>query len=325
MKAWDKFNKNIVQNGLVRPFDRVLLCVSGGPDSVCMAHLFWRLRKTLNIELFLVYCDHGLRRASAKEARFITALADKLDIHAEVVKIPVRGYSQSNKASLETAGRVLRYEAFVKAAGENRCNLISTGHNANDNAETALMWLIRGTGSDGMSGIPLARPVENKKAKIIRPILCLTRSEIMEYLKSQKLRYCTDESNASLDFTRNRLRHEVIPALEKYNPCFVEHVYALSRIFAQENDFLNSLTRKAKNTVVSIKKDKFELDLKRFFRYNKALRLRLIKSILPEKKSQLHIERIHEWISGGGAGRLEFSSHWELSKNASKVVLKKHK
>ena len=264
-----------------------------------------------------------MRKESKHEAKFISEFAEKHKIPCRIETIPVKKYSRENKISLETAGRILRYETFGKLAKANRCNLIATGHNANDNAETVLMWLVRGTGSEGVSGIPLIRNVEHSKTKIIRPILCLSRTEIMQYIKNQKLKYCIDKSNFSSDFTRNRFRHEVVPVLEKHNPCFVEHLYNWSQISAMESDFISSLVQKAKKLVVSTKNREISLDLKRFFGYNKVLQMRLIKSILPEKRSLIHIERVFEWILDGRSSCLEFSSNWTLLKTSKKVFFRK--
>ncbi|MBN1622534.1 MAG: tRNA lysidine(34) synthetase TilS, partial [Endomicrobiales bacterium] len=326
MDIFDKFKKTVIKNNLVKSQDRILLAVSGGPDSVCLTHLFWRMGKTVDVEIEIMYVDHGLRKQAKREKKFIQDLGKRFKIPAHIEKIPVREYSDLKKISLETAGRALRYSALISLAKKLKCSKIATGHNANDNAETMLMWLIRGTGTEGLAGIPVYRLSEKNardKIKIIRPVLSLTRNEIVRYLHAQKLSYCVDHTNYSMDYTRNKIRHKIIPIFNKLNPCFVEHLYNLSSIVNRENEFLGSLTAKAIRRAVSINRTQISLDLKRFFEYNKTIQLRLIKAILPEKKSSVQVERIKDWICLSNQSKLRFSSSWVIVKKGRRVIFKK--
>jgi tRNA(Ile)-lysidine synthase len=317
--AWEKFKLNTFKHGIIKHGDKVVLAVSGGPDSVCMMHLFWRLRKIFDIELLVVYLDHGLRKKSKEEIKFINSLAKKLEIKACIRRISVKDYSHENKISLETAGRDLRYGALVSLAGELKFNKVATGHNANDNAETVLMFMIRGTGQEGLCGIPALRESAQRNIEIIRPILPLTRNEIITYLKSQKLSYCVDHTNFHLKFARNRIRHKLIPELEKYNPGFIDHVFNMSRIVSLENEYLTDLTAKAVKKIVIVKSNKIVLDLNGFFRYNKVLQLRILKDIIPQRKSLDNITRILEWIYTGDRKIFVLSNTWNLEKSKNKL------
>jgi tRNA(Ile)-lysidine synthetase, N-terminal domain len=276
MDAWEKFKKNIEAAGLVQPGDRVIAAVSGGPDSTCLLHLLWRLKKTMPIELFAVTMDHGLRKQAAREISIVERFGKKLGIPVISRRIPVRQYAETHSLSLETAGRTLRYRTLAAVAEEFSANKIATGHTADDNAETVIMWLIRGTGSDGLAGIPPCREGE-KGMRVIRPILPVTRAEVMEYVKGQKIPYSVDRSNFQLDFTRNRIRHGVIPMLKKYNPCLVQHLYNLSRLVAADNAFLNEITAGAIQRAVRRVKNAIYVDLKLFFRYNTVVQSRVLK------------------------------------------------
>lgn len=325
MNAWEKFKKTVKNNNFVKNGDKILIAVSGGPDSVSLLHLFWRLKKNLNIELFAANMDHGLRKQSKKDSETVRLLCEKFQIPVFIKKIPVEQYADLHKMSIETAGRELRYQTLNDFAKELKCNKISTGHTANDNAETIMMWLLRGTGTEGLSGIPAFRKELNNK-KIIRPILNITRSEIIDYIKSQGLAYCIDKSNFSMDYTRNRIRHKIIPLLESCNPRFIDHIFNLSQILSKENDYLNELTARAlKRSVKRFSQDKISLDLKRFFRYNGVIQARILKEILPEKRSLLHIERLLEWILSKSSREISFSHLWNVEKIENKLFLiKRH-
>lgn len=324
MDAWEKFKKTVEANHLVRRGDRVLLAVSGGPDSVCLMHLFWRLRKTLPIELFCLTMDHGLRPESRHEVALVQQLGERLSIPVFVEKIPVRSYARSHKLSLETAGRSLRYRTLEATARRCKCIRIATGHHANDNAETMLMWLVRGTGPEGLAGIPISRPLtEGSSVSLIRPLLGLTRERITAYLIGQRLPSCTDASNLSMDYTRNRIRHTLMPLLAEFNPCMSEHLFSLSRILERENACLNSLVQAAMKRSVGRGKNTISLDLTRFFRYNEAIRSRLLKELVPERCSAVIVERLKAWIEAGTTGTHVLSRSWSVERTKTKLVFRR--
>ena len=319
MDAWEKFKLFVRENGLIEPGDRVILAVSGGPDSVCLAHLFWRLKKSLPIDLLIVNMDHGLRAASGKETKKVQRLGRELNIPVVVKNIKVSEAAATGGISLETAGRNLRYHTLSSIAREQGFNVIATGHNANDNAETVLMWLIRGTGSEGLSGIPVVRAGEGD-TRIVRPILTLTREEIIAYLRRQKLTFSIDGSNLKLDFTRNRIRHKLIPELQKFNPKFIEHVYNLSGIIACENEALSEISARARKKMVAYSRDRIVLDLKRFFGYNEAVKQRILKEILPEKRSLHNIKRLRGLVLSENRKEIILSKCWRVEKRNNRLI-----
>ncbi|MHB9154974.1 MAG: tRNA lysidine(34) synthetase TilS, partial [Endomicrobiales bacterium] len=314
--------KLVLSQGVFAAGDRVVVAVSGGPDSMCLLHLLWRLKKTLPIELFAVTLDHGLRKEARRETRVIRSFGEKLGIPVTARAIPVGRHAAAHKLSLETAGRLLRYRALAEAARELRCATIATGHTADDNAETVLMWLIRGTGTEGLSGIPLSRPVE-AGVRVVRPLLPVTRPEIMAYAQRQKIPFCIDRSNLSLDFTRNRIRHKVVPLLKEYNPCLVEHLFNLSRIISRENDFISRFVSRALKQSVRRKENTILLDLNMFFKYNKVIQSRVLKEIMPEKRSLVHIERLLGWIFAPAQKEMVLSRSWHVERTKNRVVFRK--
>ncbi|MCA6072509.1 MAG: tRNA lysidine(34) synthetase TilS [Endomicrobium sp.] len=318
MKVWDIFYRNIVRNNFIKSKDRIVLAVSGGIDSMCMLHLFWRLAKKINIYLVVVNFDHNLRKESVKEAKIVKDFADKLGIDCILETLNVKEYSKNKSASTETAGRNLRYLALDGIAKKRKCNKVATAHNANDNAETVFMWLLRGSGS--FSGIPQTRKISNNLT-IIRPLLPVKRKLIEEYVKEHKLPFCIDKSNFSDVYTRNKIRLSLMPVCEKINPMTVEHIFALSCIQAREDAYLEEISNKLLKKCVNIQKNQILLDLTMFLRYNEAIRFRILKNILPQKKYNSHINLIMHKILSSDISEYALSADWIFKIRSNKAYL----
>jgi len=309
MKPWDIFYQNIVQSGLVKSKDKVVLAVSGGQDSICMLHMFWRLAKKIQIELLTVNFNHNLRKESAKEAQIVKNLSNKLGIDCILENINVKEYSKKESISIETAGRNLRYLSLENIAKKYKCNKISTAHNANDNAETVLMWLLRGSGN--FAGIPQERSI-SKRLSIIRPLLPIKRKLIEDYISTHKLPFCTDKSNFSDVYTRNKIRLSIIPLCEKINTMAVEHIFNLSHIQAIENAYLEEITLKCLRKCVKFSKRQILLDLTMFLQYNEAVQYRILKNILPQKKYNSYINLIMYKILSSDLSIYKISDDWSF-------------
>lgn len=190
--------------------DRVITGVSGGADSVCLFLALLELRKEWDFDLIAVHVNHGLRgEAADHDEAFVRSLCETYGIPLEVSSVNLVSIAKKRKQSLEEAGRIVRREAFEAACRKYGGNRIALAHHQNDNAETMLMNLARGTGLKGLGGI---RPVNGC---FIRPLLCMNRQEIEAFLMKRNQNYCTDETNAGTEYTRNKLRHLVIPVLEE--------------------------------------------------------------------------------------------------------------
>ena len=200
--------------------DRVIAGVSGGADSVCLFLMLLELREKIGFDLIAVHVHHGLRgEAADQDQQFVEALCEQHRIPLEIFRVNLESIAKKRKQSLEEAGRMVRREAFDSVCKKYGGNKIALAHHQNDNAETLLWNLSRGTGLDGLGGI---RPVNGK---FIRPLLCMNRKEIEEYLAKRKQSYCIDETNAETDYTRNKLRHLVLPILEEQvNSAAVRHM-----------------------------------------------------------------------------------------------------
>lgn len=321
MDCWEKFKLLVQKENLIEPGNRVLAAVSGGPDSVCLLHNLWRLKKTVPIEIYAVTINHGLRVEAWREIKKVEKLCAELKIPLQVESISVKADSRIKKISIETSARFLRYAVFEAAAKRLKCDKIATGHTANDNAETVLMWLVRGTGTDGAAGIPLSRSSVSG-INIIRPLLSSTREEVMRYVKKQKLPYSLDKSNFSSEYTRNRIRLEVLPLLKKLNPCFIDHLFNFSQILARENEFINSFTRRTIRNAVHAGKHKIILDLKQFLKYNKAIQSRILKQIMPQNKSAANVEILRDWILLSHNNTLKLSDNWRVKRIKNTIVFR---
>jgi tRNA(Ile)-lysidine synthase len=225
----------IRKHDLLKSRDRVVVALSGGPDSVFLLHCLVKLKNTLNIEVYALHVHHGARGELAdNDAEFCRNICNSLEIKYLEIKKDVPRYAKEHGMSFEEAGRVARLEAFKEAARHFNANKTATGHNANDQAETVLMRIVTGAGASGLSGI---RPVLDDF--VIRPVLGITRNEILEYLQKNNIVYRIDHTNKDISFLRNRVRHQLIPFIkENFNGNIEETLVRTASIFKNENDFM---------------------------------------------------------------------------------------
>ena len=243
---YQKILQFIKKKGLISPGEKVVLAVSGGVDSVVLIDMMARLQDVLKTELVIAHVNHQLRgKESNGDERFVQQLAKRYNIQCFVERAATKKIVNEKKRSLQDVAREIRYSFFDTLKKSLKANRIATAHNANDNAETVLMNLFRGSGIDGLQGIPLRRDT------VIRPLLCVTRKEISSYAKERKLSFREDSSNRKDDYTRNYLRHNIIPKLEKrINPSLVESLLRESEIVAANVEFVDELVENSYDFVV---------------------------------------------------------------------------
>ncbi len=226
----------IKENGLIKNGDKLLCAVSGGADSMCLLHFLHENAKMLGIEVCAASFDHGLRGEESRADRdFVAAWCAERNIICALGEGDVRRYAEENGIGIEEAARECRYAFLESAAEEYGCKLIATAHNADDNAETMLLNLARGSGLKGLCGIPARR------GNIIRPLLGTTRAEIEAYLKAKGVEHVEDSTNESDAYTRNVLRHHVMPVLRSVNPAFSEAAFRTSRLLREDEECLNAM------------------------------------------------------------------------------------
>ena len=225
---------------------RYLIGVSGGRDSVALLHA---LVDAGFRRLIVCHLNHGLRgRAAAADARFVAALAAKLGLECVAEKVDVAQFAADHSLSLETAARQVRYDFFARVARLHRCRALFLAHHADDQAETFLFNLCRGAGRLGLGGMSRdgQRTVAGVRLRLLRPMLGVWRKEIDAYVKSRKIRFREDESNASREFTRNRVRHDLWPVLERvFGRNVKKTLWRTARILRDEEEWLAALSGEA--------------------------------------------------------------------------------
>jgi len=233
IKLWD----------LVPGLPNIVVGLSGGADSVALLHILISLQAELGIEkIFAVHINHGLRPEAVGDEKFVQDLCRALQIPLKIYRADVRGLAEKESLSMETAGRKLRYFYFNEtcAAFDVPNAKIATGHHQNDNAETVIMNLVRGAGLRGLCGIPVST------GRIIRPLHDVSRKEIEQYIADNALEYITDASNFSHDYTRNRIRHTVLPAIEAaVNPNVIQTIAKNTAWLRDDEDYLESIAAQA--------------------------------------------------------------------------------
>ena len=232
----------IRKNKLVKKGNSVVLGVSGGADSICMLKLLSDLQKRLGISLYVLHINHMIRGEEAdQDAAFVKKICTKFKVPHRVINVDVPALAEREGLSEEEAGRYVRYDEFSKYAYEVSATKIAVAHNSNDNAETVLMNLARGTGIKGLGGIPPKREMEDANGnvvEVIRPILCLSRKEIEDYLKENEIEYRNDSTNDSTDYTRNKIRLEIMPLLENINDNAMQNITNASNELADTSDYI---------------------------------------------------------------------------------------
>jgi len=218
--------KNFIeQNQLLKNGDRVIVAVSGGPDSAALIHILTALRYDLGIGLSIAHVNHNLRKTSGQDERFVKNLADKLNLPFYSTSIRLR--KKKKKSSIEELAREARLRFFIRLAKREKAQCVALGHNRDDLAETVLMRILRGTGLLGLRAILPKRKIEG--VTFIRPLLEVRRKEIVSFLKKHGLKFCQDATNSKSNFFRNKIRLHLLPILERaYNPKIKETLAHLS-------------------------------------------------------------------------------------------------
>lgn len=224
---------------LIKQDDKILVALSGGPDSVFLLYFLLKYKKKYKITIGAMHLNHMIRGAEAKsDEKFCRNLCSELGVDYHSANKDVPAYSKKNKISIEEAAREIRYAELEKIQKKFVYNKIATAHNCNDNAETIILNLIKGSGIKGLSGIPIVR--EN----IIRPILSITKVEIFNYLTKNKLKYVVDQTNFSNVYERNFIRNKLIPLIkEKFNPKLEQTLFNSSLILKRHSSVLSYAVR----------------------------------------------------------------------------------
>ncbi|MBN1547343.1 MAG: tRNA lysidine(34) synthetase TilS [Syntrophaceae bacterium] len=301
-----KVSDYIQKHGIFQRDNRVIVGVSGGADSMALLMCLVQLREELGLTLFVAHVNHGLRgNASNADSELTARTAEQLKLPFYLKNLEPETLAQRRGLSLEDAARKERYDFFFQLLRELPADKIALGHHANDQAETVLLNLLRGTGAKGLSGI---RPVRDHV--LVRPLLGINRKEILSFLKAKQVSYREDKSNRSPLFLRNRLRHELIPELKTYNPRFEERLCSLAEIMQIENDYWElQIHNILQSWGVDPAVREVYIPMKDFCNLHKALQGRVIKTMLESRSKekngieQVHIQSVLKLIKDGHVGQ----------------------
>jgi tRNA(Ile)-lysidine synthase len=293
----------IEEHNMLSTGDRVLVAVSGGPDSTALLHLLYRLREDYQLALHIFHLHHGMRTEADLDAAFVADLARRLGLpfHGEYRNVPQ--LVQESGSSSQLMARKVRYELAFQLAEKHNLNKIAFGHNADDQGETVLMRVLTGGGLRGLAGIPPVR------GKIIRPLLGTFRRAIEEYCRAMGLAYRIDASNLKPTYLRNRIRLQLIPYLEEgYNPRLRERLASLADILRGEGQLLEELDRELYRVLARPQRDgTLGLDLEGFLALSAPGQRRVLLYALEKIKAPRfaadHIETIRE-LAGGPYGKM---------------------
>ncbi len=311
MSLADKVKGTIDGYAMLAENDHVLIGLSGGADSVCLAVVLHNLRKQFNLTISALYVDHGLRPDETEdEITFCRNVCSLFQITFYLKQVDVRGYSTDKSLNIQEAARELRYEAYEEIKRSSGADLIALGHTADDQAETLMMRIIRGSGRAGLAGIPPVR------GNIIRPLIETERIMIEEYLSENdheiplhnEMPYLIDSSNLKEHYFRNWLRNTIIKEIKGKNPAVIEDICRTADIFREEDKYLEIIVTKTLMRLISRKSNRsIELFVNPLEGLEKPILRRVLRRALKETESLrgisfVHIEEIIGLIKRGTAG-----------------------
>ncbi|MDD5086036.1 MAG: tRNA lysidine(34) synthetase TilS, partial [Candidatus Omnitrophica bacterium] len=314
---------NLLEKG-----ESFLVAVSGGPDSVACLNLLAGLREEWRWSFRAVHLNHLIRASEAdKDEYFVGEMAKRLNCPFFSKRVDVQALTRDEGFSIEDAARRCRLEFFMEAARQFNVKKIVLAHTRDDQAETVLLRLLRGT---GLRGLTAMQPrMEYESIVLVRPLLEVGRDDIVEYLKSKSLAYRVDPSNYSLKFSRNRVRHELIPELEKsYNPQIREHLKRLAETLSVDFNFIESEARSVfKRVIKKETPDQITLDRQLFSGLHEALQFRILGYILKQIHSDRDLDFIHwqamkEKIRNKGGFFLSLSQKVEIGAERDEIIVR---
>ncbi len=274
----------------------VLVALSGGGDSVALLHLLLHLAPHFSLQVKAAHLDHGIRAESGRDVEFVRQLCRKWKVPLTVEHLDVPRLARERGQGLEEAGHELRREFLQRTADSLGCDYIALGHHRGDQAETLLMRLVRGS---GMTGLAAMQPLNGR---LIRPLLDFSRKQVEDYLKAIGQNYLQDASNDDLYYTRNRLRHRVLPELAELNPRLEENLAALTRRISFEEDFWQQKVKEALCAVRTLGEGELWLDRPAVLKLHPALRARVLRQALQDVRGDLrgigavHVEALEKLL-----------------------------
>jgi tRNA(Ile)-lysidine synthase len=302
--------KSIRDHRLLKAGDRVGAAVSGGADSVALLRGLLALRDELGIVLSVVHVNHGLRADAAADQQFVGELASANGLTFHVIAADVKQFAQERRLSIEAAGRELRYRYFYQLIAQGKLDKVATAHTRDDQAETVLLRLLRGAGTRGLAGVYRTVGDASEEGRIARPMLTISRTEVEAYLRELKQPWHEDESNRDPGYLRNRVRHELLPLLEReFNPNLRQILSETAEIAHGEEEFWAELAaQQLVKRLLNAGDDHQQLDVRRLSDLPVALQRRLLRAFSERQGVRLdfeHLERMRKFALAGRAGKCE--------------------
>ena len=323
----ERVQQTIKKYRMFSPGARIVVGVSGGPDSTTLLHLLFRLKSLYNLHLWGAYLDHQLREKEVEEEiAWVRRLTSKLKIPVIISSFNVPLLMKEEKLSLEEAARIARYKFLNEVAHKLKANIIAVGHTASDQIETLLLHLLRGSGMQGFCGIP------PRRERIIRPLIEVFREEIIEYCREYGLRFCVDSSNKETMFLRNKIRLQLIPYLCQYNPQIKKSILKTIEILREENEYLEKETERIfKSLIEEENEEEIVLNDEEFSSYPVALQRRIIRKAIFQVKGNLrkiqfsHIDSFLKLEKEKGCKRISLPENLLLQRDYGKLSVRKKK
>lgn len=295
----EKVLNTIKKYNLISKNDKIVIGVSGGPDSMCLLHILNSLKQKLEFEIVVAHVNHMIREEADQETKYVQEYCEKIGVPCFVKRIDVIKKAENEKTGTEEAGRKARYDFFDEVLKEVNANKIAVAHNSNDNAETILMNIFRGSGTSGLKGI---EPIRDNK--FIRPLIECERKEIEEYCEVNKLEPKIDKSNFENIYTRNKVRNMLIPTIQKeFNANIIESLNKLSVLAREEEEFIqkyieelvqNDLIEQDETLGNSCETKTIVLNLKKLNRLDNFVKGKVILYAIKQVQgSTQRIEKIH--------------------------------
>lgn len=280
----EKVLRTIKKYGLIDRGDKVVIGVSGGPDSMALLYLLLDIKEDILFDIYVAHVNHGIRgKAADKDEEFVKSICEELNLPFYNKKVDMNKYAKEHNMTAEEAGRELRYGFFREVLQKHGEGKIAVAHNKNDQGETLIMRFMRGTGIDGLRGIPY------KRGDIIRPLLDISREEIEIYVEENNIETRLDKTNLEPIYNRNKIRLELIPYIEEnFNPNIIDTLARFSRLVSIDIDFLKGITEEIYEKIVKERgKDSIILDRKDLNLLHRSMKQRIIRAVLEEIQGSL--------------------------------------
>lgn len=321
----EKVLETIKKHSMIENGEKVVLAVSGGPDSICMLDILNDIKNDetidINFEIVVAHVNHMIRKEAEEDEEYVKKYCEEKQIEFYSKSIDVQKMANNNKIGVEEAGRKARYNFFDEILEKTDAQKIAIAHNKNDKVETVLMHILRGSGISGLKGI------EAKRGKYIRPLIECERNEIEEYCDNKKLQPRIDKTNFENEYTRNKVRNLLIPYIQKeFNPNLIKTIDRLSNLVAEEENYMDKQVEKAyKEMLISEKEKEIQLDLKIFNIQEKVIKSRIILYTITrlfgnsKGLEKIHIEDIIKLCSNN------IGNKYLTPNKKIKILIKNHK